>query len=116
MSAPQVPSCLILLNGFPGTGKLTIARALQSTLKDLYIDARLIDNHLAIDVAEAIYPGRGLEHKALHDRLRRVILEELKVLPLPDTLLIMTLCLGHNEKDAAILAEHLEVIKVAPIM
>lgn len=107
MSAPRPRGCLVLLNGFPGTGKLTIARVLQSRLEE--VNTRLIDNHLIIDPAEAIHPSRGPEHKALRNRLRQTILDELRSLPNPDTLVIMTVCLGANKEDAAVFAEHIDV-------
>ncbi|EQL01603.1 hypothetical protein G6O67_006620 [Ophiocordyceps sinensis] len=49
-SAPTgKPLPLIHLNGFPGTGKLTIARALQELLR-----YRLVHNHLLINPADAV--------------------------------------------------------------
>lgn len=107
MSVPRSRGCLILLNGFPGVGKLAIARELQSKLGD--VDTRLIDNHLIIDLAEAIHPGRGPKHKALRKQLRQTLLEELRGLPNPETSVIMTVCLGNNEGDAAVFAEHIDV-------
>ena len=105
---PARPSgCLIILNGFPGVGKLTIARSLQSRLTN--VETRLIDNHLTIDPAEAIHPGRGRQHKAFRNKLRQVIFDELKTIPERDTVLIMTCSLGTNLEDAAVFAEHLEV-------
>jgi shikimate kinase len=103
---PKSPGCLIILNGFPGVGKLTIARSLQSRFTD--VETRLVDNHLIIDPAEAVHPGRGLQHKEFRERLRRVIFDELKTVPEQDTVLIMTCSLGANEADAAVFAEHLE--------
>jgi chloramphenicol 3-O-phosphotransferase len=104
---PIPPGCLVILNGFPGVGKLTIARALQSRLTNA--ETRLIDNHLIIDPAEAVHPGRGLQHKRLRDKLRRVIFDELKTVPEQDTVLIMTCSLGANVEDAAVFAEYLGV-------
>lgn len=103
----RFPGCLVLLNGFPDVGKLTIARSLQSNLAD--VDTRLIDNHLIIDPAEAIYPGRGHQHKMFRDRLRNVLFDELKTIPGHDAILIMTRSLGANVQDASVFAEHLEV-------
>ena len=104
--APGVPGCLVLLNGFPGVGKLTIARSLQSKLGNE--DTRLIDNHVIIDPAEAVHPGRGYQHKVFRDRLRHVLFDELKTISGHETVLIMTCSLGANVEDAAIFAEHLE--------
>jgi len=46
VKSPQPLASVILINGFPGVGKLTIARALQ---KKIGANARLIDNNLLID-------------------------------------------------------------------
>lgn len=107
MSAPKLGSCLILLNGYPGTGKLAIARELQSKLQD--VQCRLIDNHLMIDPVDAIYPHRGLEHRVLYNRLRQFILDELRVFPGDNVVFIMTVCLGSNAEDVAVYAQHLDV-------
>jgi hypothetical protein len=56
---PRSSCCLVMLNGFPGVSKLTIARSLQSSLTDQNVETRLIDDHLIIDPAEAVHPGRG---------------------------------------------------------
>ena len=105
---PARPSgCLVILNGFPGVGKLTIARSLQSRLTN--VETRLIDNHLTIDPAEAIHPGRGRQHKAFRNKLRQVIFDELKTIPERDTVLIMTSSPGANVEDTAVFAEYLEV-------
>jgi len=106
---PRTPGCLVLLNGFPGVGKLTIARSLQSNLTNQNVETRLIDNHLIIDPAEAVHPGRGHQHRAFRDKLRNLIFNELKTLPQQETVLIMTCSLGANVEDAAVFAEHLEV-------
>jgi hypothetical protein len=73
------------------------------------VNTRLINNHLIIDPAEAIHPGRGPEHKALRNQLRQTVLNELRALPDPDTLVIMTVCLGVNREDVAVYAEYVDV-------
>jgi shikimate kinase len=101
-------ACVIFLNGFPGTGKLTIAQALRSKLKG--VETRLLDNHLMIDAAEAVHPGRGLEHKTLRKRIRDAMFDELKALPMAKNLIIiMTGCLAANPEDAAVFAEHVAI-------
>ena len=105
---PARPSgCLVILNGFPGVGKLTIARSLQSRLTN--VETRLIDNHLVIDPAEAIHAGRGHRHKTFREKLRQVIFDELKTIPEHGTVLIMTCSLGTNVEDAAVFVKHLKV-------
>ncbi|KAI7116863.1 hypothetical protein KC343_g2774 [Hortaea werneckii] len=107
MEPASPPGCVVLLNGFPGTGKLAVARALRSKLGDT--STRLVDNHLIIDPAEAVHPGRGYEHKALRDVIRRAVFQDLKGLPENITTIIMTGCLGQNSEDVAVYAEHVEV-------
>ncbi|UKZ65090.1 uncharacterized protein TrAtP1_006291 [Trichoderma atroviride] len=46
---PQVHDKVVVLNSFPGTGKLTIATKMKSYFPEDIV--RLIDNHLLIDPA-----------------------------------------------------------------
>ena len=55
---------IIVLNGFPGVGKYTILKEVQALLA-ADKSPRLIDNHLLIDPAAALYPGRGVHHHEL---------------------------------------------------
>ncbi|KAG6805388.1 hypothetical protein H0H93_004898, partial [Arthromyces matolae] len=61
---------IVVLNGFPGTGKHTILKQLQALLPTH--KSRLIDNHLLIDPAQALYPDRSEEHHALRREIRAV--------------------------------------------
>lgn len=45
---------VVVLNGFPGTGKLTTLNSLQSRLAGQ--DTLVIDNHFIIDPVQKIYP------------------------------------------------------------
>jgi hypothetical protein len=101
--------CIVLLNGFPGVGKLTIARAIKSNLPEHATG--LTDNHVLIDPAEAIAPGRGAAHKVLHAEVRRVAFEALieEFASRPHMKVIMTGCLADNAEDTAVLAEHLRI-------
>ncbi|KAI7343105.1 hypothetical protein KC354_g15856 [Hortaea werneckii] len=107
MEPSQPSACVVLLNGFPGTGKLAVARALRSKLGST--NTRLVDNHLIIDPAEAAHPGRGNEHKALRDVIRRTVFQDLKQLPEHVTTIVLTGCLGQNSEDIAVYAEHVEI-------
>ena len=60
-----------MLNGFPGTGKHTILKQIQSLLPDDK-SIRLADNHLLIDPTAALYPDRSDHY---HYELRRAIRE-----------------------------------------
>lgn len=101
--------CAVLLNGFPGVGKLAIARAVVSQLPQN--GARLVDNHLLIDPAEAIIPGRGESHKKLRKELRSVAFQAIKneVAAYPGLAFILTSCLARNPSDTAVLNEHFEL-------
>ncbi|GAB1737643.1 hypothetical protein NU219Hw_g2058t1 [Hortaea werneckii] len=107
MEPAQPPACVVLLNGFPGTGKFAVARALRSKLGDT--NTRLVDNHLIIDPAEAAHPGRGWEHKALRDVIRRAVFQDLKRLPENITTIVLTGCLAQNSEDVAVYAEHVKI-------
>jgi hypothetical protein len=62
---------IIHINGWPGVGKLTVARLLVEQL-----DARLVHNHLMVNPAEAVF-GRGAGYARLLGRLRDVMYDEM---------------------------------------
>lgn len=98
--------CVILLNGFPEVGKLAIACAMQAKLpKDT---TRLIDNHILIDPAQAVSPGRGVAQKNLREHIRRGTFNALKeeFESAANLSVIITGCLADNEEDTAVFAEH----------
>jgi hypothetical protein len=108
--------CIIFLNGFPGMGKPTIARAIKDNLP---ADAtRLIDNHILIDPAEAIVPGHSAAHKKLRQNIRRIAFEALteEMVSQPNLKVIMTRGLVDNPEDTAILAEHLRIAKYVNVL
>ena len=91
----QIPSpsstyspCVLFLNGFPGVGKLTIARHLRRILSE----SLLVDNHLLIDPAEAIEPNRTPAHYTLRRAIRQAAFEGLKAVERKSTIFIMTSC------------------------
>ncbi|OAA60754.1 WSC domain protein [Cordyceps fumosorosea ARSEF 2679] len=66
---------IVVLNGFPGTGKLTILKQAKTLLPaDMTC---LLDNHLLIDPVVAIVPGRSDEHHQLRRRVRAPIFGKL---------------------------------------
>jgi len=107
--------CVILLNGFPGVGKLTVAQAMKRNLPAS--TTRLIDNHVLIDPVEAIVPGRSSEHKALRKEIRRVAFEALtkEMISQPNLKVIVTGCLADNVEDIAVLSEHVCIAKDADV-
>ena len=56
-SINDMPAYVIYINGWPGVGKLTVARALQLLIPD----SQILHNHELIDPVEKRYPrGHGL--------------------------------------------------------
>ncbi|KAF9878401.1 hypothetical protein CkaCkLH20_03893 [Colletotrichum karsti] len=68
------PLPIIHLNGFPGTGKLTIASALQ---KQLGSCCRLVHNHLLINPADAVLHRSEAGYQDLRRAIRGVIFTSL---------------------------------------
>ncbi|KAF1957478.1 hypothetical protein CC80DRAFT_560826 [Byssothecium circinans] len=127
---PHPPSRIIFLNGFPGVGKLTIARALQTKLQALNIPTRLIDNHVLIDTAQAVIPGRSPDHKALRSKIRFLVFEALArefekmhesqtptddEATSPGLTVIMTRCLTRTAPDISVFHETLNLARVAKV-
>ena len=85
------PLPIVHINGFPGTGKLTIAGKLAARLNVLFEDlaieraappnsARLVHNHLLIDPANAVLhrtqPGYQTLRKAIRDAVFTTLVQE----------------------------------------
>lgn len=102
---------IVVLNGFPGTGKYTILKYLKALLptdKSL----RLIDNHLLIDPAVALYPGRDDNHHELRHAIRGVVFPYISRLAQEGHTVLMTACLADdNARDAACCQEHLDLVR-----
>lgn len=101
---------IVVLNAFPGTGKLTI----MEKVKDLFPadTVCLLDNHLLIDPVVAIIPQRNAAHHELRRRVRRPIFEELSRSAQGGQTILMTACLvKHNDMDHKFLQEHLDMVR-----
>jgi hypothetical protein len=74
---------------------------------------RLIDNHLLIDPAQAIHPGRSLAHHALRKELRALAFKALtaEFKDTPNLIVIFTGCLAPSPADTAVLMEHIHLAK-----
>ncbi|KAM0495614.1 hypothetical protein ACHAP8_007880 [Fusarium lateritium] len=72
-----MPLPIVHLNGFPGTGKLTIARKLVDLLQPF--QGKLVHNHLLIDPAGAILPRTSTDYQPLWYAIRAVIFDALSV-------------------------------------
>ena len=101
--------CLILINGYPGVGKYTIAKHIHGALGA--VESTFIHNHLLIDLVEAIYPGRTSAHYALRKKFRDLAFGALIADPRPERFIIFTVCLGENEDDIAVMYEHLQIAR-----
>jgi hypothetical protein len=93
------PPCVVLLNGFPGVGKLTIAKLLEAKLDHSSTPFRLIDNHLLINPAVAIKLIRNKAHYALRKRFRQVLYEGLNELKEEGLVMIFTSCMVTSDLE-----------------
>jgi len=84
---------LIHICGWPGSGKMTIGRALAKR-----IGGRLLHNHLALDPANALFDRADPAHLALREALRAQIYDAALTLP-NDVPLIVTDALQEAEFD-----------------
>lgn len=106
---PQVCGKVVVLNGFPGTGKLTIATKMKSYFPEDTV--RLIDNHLLIDPAQAIYPGRSAAHCELRRKFREVAFDAIRKIAQEGKTVLMTACLVDNEADIRTFEEHMSIVR-----
>jgi thymidylate kinase len=74
---------IIHFNGMPGVGKLTIAKILAKK-----INARLIDNHLPIDLVLAVCERGSAKSIEMIQKIVAVILEQ--IAEMPDQIFIFT--------------------------
>lgn len=80
-----MPAPLIYINAFPGVGKLTISRCLQTLIT---WPSRILDNHTLIDPVEAHTPRTSPAYQSQRQHYRRRRLRE--VATDPSTLYIFT--------------------------
>ncbi|KAF4963014.1 hypothetical protein FSARC_8924 [Fusarium sarcochroum] len=101
---------IVVLNGFPGTGKLTILKHLKRLLP---ADTTcLLDNHLLIDPVAAVIPDRSDRHHELRRLVRAPVFEELGNRAREGHIILMTACLAaEGESDTAFFQEHLNIAR-----
>jgi gluconate kinase len=93
----QSSKVIIHLNGWPGTGKQTIGRALAAR-----IGARLIHNHLLHDVAIVCCGRTTPERWELYEKIREPVYEYLRTIPSSETLVMTNaLCNGSAREVTA---------------
>lgn len=95
---------IIHINGWPGVGKLTIARELAGLM-----DARLLDNHTIIDPAEALFERRDPLNRSLRKALRAAIFDH--VGRMQPGVLILTDALSDDAFDSAVFDEYRELAR-----
>ncbi|KAH0583555.1 hypothetical protein J132_09702 [Termitomyces sp. J132] len=101
---------IVVLNGFPGTGKYTILKHAKALLPAEKI--RLLDNHLLIDPATALIPERSDAHYNLRCQIRAPVFKEIRQIVQKGYIILMTACLAEgNDRDAAFLQEHLDIVR-----
>ncbi len=90
---------MIVLNGWPGVGKLTIARRLAER-----IGARVLDNHTLLNPAEALFERSDPRWLKLRREVRALVLDHAAKLP-PDTPLVATEALADDDWDRGMFAD-----------
>ncbi|KAJ7142103.1 hypothetical protein C8R43DRAFT_1016327 [Mycena crocata] len=102
---------VVVLNGFPGTGKLTILKQLQTLLPP--DRTRLLDNHLLIDPAQALIPDRSDAHHGLRQRIRASCFGTATELARQGYIILLTACLAEDNggRDTGVLQEHLDIVR-----
>ncbi|KAK1674766.1 hypothetical protein BDP55DRAFT_666228 [Colletotrichum godetiae] len=100
------PQPIIHINGYPGTGKLTIARALEQKLAP---GARLIHNHPLINPADAVLHRIGPGYQDLRKAICGTVFAALAEYPLTrDSAYILTEFHSSDAVGSATCAEYLE--------
>lgn len=94
------PDLIVHINGWPGSGKLTIAREMAKQL-----GARVLDNHTIINPAEALFDRRDPLNRSLRKALRAVIFEHAGRMK-PGTSLILTDALSDDPFDSAVFDDY----------
>lgn len=87
---------IIVINGFPGSGKFTVSKALKDRFAEGKRPCRLVDNHLLIDAVEAIEPERGEAHYKLRSAFRQVAIQGLKTISDNDLVIMYTAALSSS--------------------
>lgn len=102
---------IIVLNGFPGTGKFTILTRVRE-LMPADKNCILLDNHLLIDPVAAVMPERNAEHHELRRMVRAPIFQKLRKRAKEGCVILTTACLAEgSDVDAAVLEEYLDLAR-----
>ncbi|KAK0387321.1 hypothetical protein NLU13_5634 [Sarocladium strictum] len=104
---------VVVLNGFPGVGKLSILKQVKAALQEASTSRIiLIDNHLLIDPVAAVLPDRNAEHHELRRAVRAPIFQTLRGQVQKGQTVLMTACLAEGDQvDAAFFNEYLDLVR-----
>jgi hypothetical protein len=103
---------VVVLNGFPGSGKLTILNQVKAVLLATNTPCTLMDNHLLIDPVASVIPDRNDEHYQLRRVVRAPVLHKLRQRVHRGYTVLMTACLAAgNQVDAAFLDVLLQIVR-----
>ena len=105
------PHPLIHINGFPGTGKLTVAQHLVAYIA-LSANLKLIHNHLLINPADAVLHRTQPGYQSLRRAVRAAIFTSLATEPTTfNTTYLFTDFQTTNEQGASVCAEYAQAAK-----
>ncbi|MBY4609954.1 AAA family ATPase [Rhizobium sp. 9T] len=96
-------SRIIHINGWPGTGKLTVGRLLAKRL-----GARLIDNHTLLNPAEALFARSNPLHASLREQIRRAVFDHAARAD-PAESFVFTDALSDDADDSAMFSWYLDL-------
>ena len=101
----NMPFPIVHINGFPGIGKLTIARQLVDLL--LCFNAKLVHNHLLIDPAGAVLPRSSEDYQPLRRAIRATIFNTLaKSSDTFDSVYVFTDFQSNDEEGTSVIEEY----------
>ncbi|WWC68092.1 uncharacterized protein I206_102013 [Kwoniella pini CBS 10737] len=107
MTRPTRP-LIIIIKGFPGVGKLTIAKRLIQT----FPNGRLFDNHLLIDPASSILEREDEAYYSLRKAFRAALFRTLTEYPASiPPVLIFTECQSTDDWGQAVMNEYMDFAK-----
>jgi hypothetical protein len=86
-------SCVLHINGWPGSGKRTIGAIIAAQ-----IGGRLLDNHVMLNPAEALFERQDPLHASLYRAVRTVALDHAARLA-PGVSIVLTDSLSDDEAD-----------------
>ncbi|MEF2070219.1 AAA family ATPase [Consotaella aegiceratis] len=87
---------IIVLNGYPGVGKLSIGRELAAVM-----DGRLLDIHSVYNIAFALTEFKSPEFKATVEKVEAIAHDLVLKLPLDQPVVLTTVLAGKSDWGAA---------------